>query len=621
MCKLLLVIGFLLSVFGSAHAGLAPARPAEPPTIHLLLVGISQYLDHRLPSLEGPARDAELFLNAFLRLPPRANVASVILLQNNEATREPSLRAYDSFLRKENPDDLIVFWWSGHSDQLTDTNLILAPYDYTGQRLEGLSLRYDILERTPPEQKLLFIGDGCNIGDGSLGAISERHPHVAVLASSKSDEVAFDRSPFASAIVQVLKDENSDLDGDGLLSVEELFVQVYPKVVPLNVAYRSQHPTLAGLRSHRLALATAFRPQTLPPLGQAPPPVAEMVVDLPDAPVDETALAINGRKIERDSYDIDGTKLKFLGPVGDIVNAGISYLEIGRQTYVLWRVGQSLKAYVNPYKNSHAILVAIDDYDRKKDNKKRGPTGFPQLTGMVQKAEELKSALTKLGFPDKNIKILPDTDATAQKFEEELRRFWTGGPDAAADRLFVYFGGHGDIFFRDNQDKENVLVTYDFDKSKALLTSFQTRDLVERHSRNLQPKHVIFAIDVCYSGLTFLSEDEPREPQTLRETERLAVIERNMSGRARNIMVAGTGEERALWENGGIFSKALVDGLNGKGDTNNDGVIEFDELGQFVRDQVTKLARIRGFLQTPKYTPLNAFGEGRVMFIRPNVGG
>ncbi len=114
----------------------------------------------------------------------------------------------------------------------------------------------------------------------------------------------------------------------------------------------------------------------------------------------------------------------------------------------------------------------------------------------------------------------------------------------------------------------------------------------------------------------FLSADERSNNQELADNERLAVIERDVTHRARNIIVAGTGDQRALWENGGIFTTALIEGLRGKADPSNSGVIQFDQLGIYVKNRVTGFARLNGIQQVPKFVSMDEFGEGRVMFIR-----
>jgi uncharacterized caspase-like protein len=619
---LLLSAGYLVPyrAFSDALIEGVEIGRARVPSVRLLSVGVGKYSSNALPELKTPATDAQLLSSTFSSMEGRVTLKSAKVILDEDATKSGILVAYRTLISQSGPDDLAVFFFTGHSVQdRAHSKIYLMPSDmgvpsdpqFSAE--QGVDLQRDIIQSTPPDRKVLIIVDGCHIGDGSLGPLMDLHPELAILASSKADELAFESdklssTPFVSAMTDVLKNPKSDLDGDQQLSVEELYIQLYVRMVQVNIGfYGQQHPSLIGLRSHRLMLATASKIEA---------PAATMAerLELPESFAPTEKVSVNGNSlIEQDQYQIADGKLTFLGSGADLINAGINVLTIGRQQFYLWKVGASLKAFRNPYQNSRAIIVAIDDYDRKKDPLKRGPTGFSKLTGMVDNAKKLKSVLVSLGFPEEGIIELYDDDATSKKLGDTLESFWTGGANASADRLFVYFGGHGDNF-----QSNNLLVSYDYEESKRLMTTFQAKDLVERHSRNIQAKHVLFAIDVCYAGLVFLGPDDLKnENQELAENERLALIERDVKDRARNIITAGRGDQRALSEGGGIFTKALIEGLQGKADRANSGVIEFDQLGLYVRDRVTVIARFSGYNQVPEYSNLKDFGEGRMMFIRP----
>ena len=76
--------------------------------------------------------------------------------------------------------------------------------------------------------------------------------------------------------------------------------------------------------------------------------------------------------------------------------------------------------------------------------------------------------------------------------EKALRDFWEGGKYAYADRLVVYFGGHGKGY-----DGGVRLVTYDYDAARPALTTFDAREFSEAESRNIAAKQVLFIMDVC----------------------------------------------------------------------------------------------------------------------------
>ena len=83
---------------------------------------------------------------------------------------------------------------------------------------------------------------------------------------------------------------------------------------------------------------------------------------------------------------------------------------------------------------------------------------------------------------------------------------------------------------------------------------------------------------------------------------------------ARNILVAGTGDERALYIDGGIFTTALVDALAGQADINGDGLVEFDELAYVVTDTVKTRAAAHGVAQEPATFKATEYGKGSVIF-------
>ncbi|MGY8669296.1 caspase family protein [Bradyrhizobium sp. UFLA05-109] len=627
VCLLLFVFGMLSGVFvgpisaDSVLAGIAvPSPVVKAPSLNVLSVGISKY--NYLARLRTPTSDAQLLVSTLAMMNDRLTLKSAKTITDGEATKDQIIQEYRALIQQTDTDDLAIFFFSGHATQdPSKSRVYLIPAEFRQEPNElaarGLDLQRDIIATTPPEKKVLIIIDGCSVGDGNLGPLMDQHPQLVILASSKADELSFESASFAStafvgALVDVLKNPNSDLDGDRQLSVEELYVQLYPKMVGTDIGfYGQQHPSMIGLRSHRLMLATSGAVE--PPNPKRRLDLAADHLNIPDlASISKDVISINGTPLEQqDQYNVFDDKISFLGSGTDLVRKGLNLLTIGRQQYYLWRVGESLKAFKNPYQNSRAIIVAIDDYERRKDPLKRGPTPFPALSGMVKNAESLKAALISLGFPSEGIIELYDERASLENLEKALESFWIGGSNAAADRLFIYFGGHGENFQRNN-----LLVTYDYDERQKLMTTFQAKDLVERHSRNIQANHVLFAIDVCYSGLVFLGDEDDNERQLNDEIQRLAVIERNVSDKARNVITAGFGDQRAITENGGIFTKALVEGLGGKADPANTGVIQFDQLGIFVKDQVTRVARMQGFRQTPTYNNLKEFGDGRMMFIR-----
>lgn len=347
----------------------------------------------------------------------------------------------------------------------------------------------------------------------------------------------------------------------------------------------------------------------------APETIITAEIKLDTIPIDLQKtdwIAINGKPVNADKFEVHKNKIKLLGDEAAL-HKGLNLIEAGKRRLLFWWEEQTLKQFHPPYKSSYVIIAAIDDYDRSK-SKTRSPSGYRRLDMMIEHAEELRLVLQQVGFPEENIFTFYDENATAAAIERALYNFWTGEKFTGADRLFFYFGGHGDAI-GDN----GYIVTYDHDQQRPTRTSILMRDLTGRHFENISAHHLMVVLDACSAGLSlpfFLSNDI--DHVRLREFRKLTIIRGETEMRARNVLVAGTGEQRALWENGGIFTQSLIAGLKGQADYNEDRIIQFEELALYVKNRVRGKAAETGFNQVPSHFQANKYGHGNILFLRPN---
>jgi len=339
---------------------------------------------------------------------------------------------------------------------------------------------------------------------------------------------------------------------------------------------------------------------------------------IPAELLSDKSFMFNGWEVEIIAADSLRNTITVLGPdTPHFLREGLNSLwekgqDLANKSY-FWlkekRLG--LQRFEVPYKKSFAIIAAIDDYDRVRDKDRRGSTGLVPLKGtMVRDGKRLKQTLMTVGFPETNILTFFDEEATSKAIHDALMRFWKGNDLADADRVFFYFGGHGI-----KSDRSALLVTYDYNPKHPTSTAISIRDLIGEQAENVVARHVLFALDSCFSGLAHLGDSSMTSPEEL-HLQQLIRIRADTEPIARNMLVAGTGDQSATWENGGLFTNALIDGLNGRADLNNDGLIQFDELARYVRDRVTIEAGTAGFEQTPDSYVLSQFGTGRVLFIK-----
>ena len=220
--------------------------------------------------------------------------------------------------------------------------------------------------------------------------------------------------------------------------------------------------------------------------------------------------------------------------------------------FTLWKEGNDLTHFEMPYKTSHAVVVAIDDYDRSGIGCSGQPTGLRALSFMKDNARELAQALRGLGFDE--VHELFDCDATREKIDRLMRQYWKGGVHEHVDRLFFYFGGHG-VSYRDmTGDMKVALATFDYEEKRPNLTSLLADELRFVHSNNVNAKHFMMALDVCHAGLMTLKQGDADQPSN-RRLRQLRTVRAEIEQNARNLLLAGTDKQEALWLNGGVFTR------------------------------------------------------------------
>lgn len=242
------------------------------------------------------------------------------------------------------------------------------------------------------------------------------------------------------------------------------------------------------------------------------------------------------------------------------------------------------------YDKSWAVVIGINDYDR-----------WPRLEYAVNDAQSVSKKLKAAGF-DEVIEIL-DKDATRAKILSLL-----GDQDQLPakvrenDRLVIFFAGHGQTE-KLAGGEQGYIIPVDASMTgyfSSAISMEQVRDL----SKRIPAKHILYAMDSCYSGLGF-SRASGIDPKVSGYIEVVA------NRRSVQMITAGGRGEQAMEKNGhGIFTEYLLRGLDGEADSNNDGVITASELGAYVPPRVSNASNNR---QTPLFGRLD--GEGEMLFI------
>jgi hypothetical protein len=200
----------------------APPELAPLPSYvrekYALVIGIGQFQDPDIPTLQFPAKDAR-DLAAVLKDPRygRFNPANVVLLTDEKATRANILSALSEIIDKAREDDLVFLYFSSHgSPHQDDAGMqgvgYIVTYDTSRKSLFIDALEYEDFSRkvalikarrkvafldtcysgqAKPGAKGLFIEDGRGIEDKTARLFLSGEG-TYVVTSSKSSERSFE---------------------------------------------------------------------------------------------------------------------------------------------------------------------------------------------------------------------------------------------------------------------------------------------------------------------------------------------------------------------------------------------------------------------------------------------
>jgi len=217
-----------------------------------LLIANYTYEDEGLRRLTAPAHDAEA-LAEVLRDPDIAAFDEVTVLVD-----EPHHRigqAIGEFFSDRRHDDLTLLYFTGHGLKDDEGQLHLATADTRRDNLLFTSLPAERIDRAMTacmSRRQVLILDCCysgafpaarlaTKGDTDVRTLDKFHGRGrTVLTASDATQYSFEgdrvsgsapQSVFTRHLVQGLRDGSADLDGDGDITLDELYAYVHERVV------------------------------------------------------------------------------------------------------------------------------------------------------------------------------------------------------------------------------------------------------------------------------------------------------------------------------------------------------------------------------------------------------
>ena len=203
-----------------------------------------------MAQLSAPGKDAEDFARVLKDKEIGAfDDVNILLNQSSSTVNE----AIDEFFDQKKPDDLLVLYFSGHGVRDELGALYLAVKNTIRSRLRSTAIKSDyirdVMDQSRSKRQVLIL-DCCNSGAfaqgtkaatgvsiGTASAFEGGYGRI-ILTASDSTQFAWegdkvigetDNSLFTHFLVEGLEGE-ADLDGDGRITVDELYDYAYEKV-------------------------------------------------------------------------------------------------------------------------------------------------------------------------------------------------------------------------------------------------------------------------------------------------------------------------------------------------------------------------------------------------------
>jgi uncharacterized caspase-like protein len=221
-------------------------------------------------------------------------------------------------------------------------------------------------------------------------------------------------------------------------------------------------------------------------------------------------------------------------------------------------------------RNPDAVAVVIGISKYKGD--------MPPVDFARRDAETVKSYLVRtLGYDAR--KIIEAYDEQADRtslvtalFDDLPRRIVPGKSD-----VFVFYSGHG---IPDIDGKEAVkdayLAPYDFRSSSTQRTGIALKELYQEMEK-LGARSVTIVMDACFSG--YSGDNQPLIKSA--SSIALRVVNPVLKGPNSVVLTSSSDKQVSSWyhqKRHGLFTYYFLQGLKGKADLNQDGVVTVGEL-------------------------------------------
>jgi hypothetical protein len=336
----------------------------------------------------------------------------------------------------------------------------------------------------------------------------------------------------------------------------------------------------------------------------SPAPAIELLSDAEITTAGEVRVKVHirdqGGGVSRLNYRIDGTELegRMVGVVADGTESRSFPLAPGRREITVTATNARgveslpvrIMADVRPRPAAaapslHVLAVGVSLY---RDHELQKGVRFA-----AGDAEDIAQLFRERGarlYKSIDIRVLTDREATGAAIRAALEGL--ASRVAAEDVFILYLAGHGASF-----DRAYHFIPWDavYTSTAALRARSLTHDDFRALLARISAAKTVVLLDTCSAG--GFGRQEGRGD--IGEKDAIDRLSR-LTGRA---MIAATADDRLAIEGEGghgAFTFALLEGLRGKADRNDNGTVEVGELGDFVEELLPKITLEKwGYEQFP----------------------
>ncbi|MBB6460940.1 caspase family protein [Flammeovirga kamogawensis] len=327
--------------------------------------------------------------------------------------------------------------------------------------------------------------------------------------------------------------------------------------------------------------------ENLPPVVKIKYPRADEPVSTNTIALEYTAQSINGAEIEEVKVLIDGgtfeqtrglkvkkgevNLLEVTLPKNDCLLQVIAKNKNG------WSEPSSVKVKWNgdvenePKPNLYLLAIGVSNYKLDHLDLKYGSKDASDFKQLI---DTQKSGL----FQDIKVKLLTDNEATKGNILDALE--WIQNETTQKDVAMIFVAGHG----MNDRNGAFYYLPHDADLNSIRRTCLFFGEF--QYTISTIPGKVVMFIDTCHSGNVLngtrsVNTNITKAINELSDVENGAIVFTSSTGNQLSV-------ESDQWKNG-AFTKALLDGLGGEADLNNQGVIYIKSLDWYLSRRVKEL--------------------------------